>query len=588
MTHAAPDITQEQENIIFSTNVWALGISLIDGFHKPESTADKRLGNPRSCEWGNISWGHATSQDLVHWKHHSTKKNPALSPVDAYDKEGVFTGCFLPQGVNGEPGQMSVIYSSINHLPLHWTIPYVRGCEGISIATSDDHGVFWNKLSQNPVLEEEPHGLDVTGFRDPYVAPWPALDKLRGCATSLYGIVSGGIRHKGPAVFLYAIDPGNLAEWSYLGRLMDSPANLRKSLKWSGDFGVNWECAGFMNLNSRHDTISKDFIVTGTEGGEERPWVKLYLAGKPDDFPRRTTRYCIWIAGSLTRDVTDDTVSFSHEFDGILDHGCFYAANTFYDPSMQRRVLWGWLPEEDVPIDHCKGKGWNGSLAVPRELFLHKMTSVTRALRSSLDNVASIQATQDVPGETYTIETLGIAPLPDLSALRTSKPHILTDVSLPRPTTSLRWFPLRGNVWEMKAMISIGKGCSGVGIIVKHNQDRTTGTSIKFHPEREEIVVDRSKSNDSTEINKCDERGSFTLFEQDFGFGEELEKLRLHIFCDGDILEVFANDRFALSTMIYTTELDADEISLLGEGLTDSVRFEEIQFWSGMSKIFCN
>lgn len=522
----------------------------------------------------------------MYWKHHSTKSNPALSPVDPYDKEGAFTGCFLPQGVNGGSEEMSVIYSSINYLPIHWTIPYVRGCEGVAIATSKDGGATWNKLAQNPIVEEEPPDLDVTGYRDPYVAPWAALDKIRGSARALYGVVSGGVRGKGPTAFFYAIDPCNLAQWSYLGPLMDIQTNLRKSLKWGGDFGVNWECAAFMTLNAHEAQHAQDFVITGTEGGVERPWVKSYLADKPDDFPRRTTRYGIWIAGSPTKRGNNGSIAFTHEFDGILDHGCFYASNTFYDPVKERRVLWGWLPEEDLPIEHCKEKGWNGSLGVPREIYLYRTTGVTGALRSSLGDITSIRATSEGSGETYTVETLGVSPLPDLSVLRTCKPHTLESIRLPQVSSTMRWTPFRGKKWEMKATINITEGCSSVGMIIKHNHDHTIGTSIKFYPQQEEFVVDRSKSNNYTKINKCEERGSFTLFRHKAEVGEILEKLQLHIFCDEDILEVFANGRFVLSTMVYTDEPGVDGISLLGEGSEGCARFEEVEFWSEVSKIF--
>ncbi|KFA68477.1 hypothetical protein S40285_08306 [Stachybotrys chlorohalonatus IBT 40285] len=130
---------------------------------------------------------------MVKWEH-SSDQNPVLSPDDPFDKEGVFTGCMLTQGVNGEDGTLNLIYSSVCHLPIHWKIPYVRGCEGISVATSTDCGKSWKKIHGNPVLPEEPANLDVTGFRDPYVAAWPGLDEALEAEghPALYGVVSGG------------------------------------------------------------------------------------------------------------------------------------------------------------------------------------------------------------------------------------------------------------------------------------------------------------------------------------------------------------------------------------------------------------
>ncbi len=44
--------------------------------------------NPGGAVWGNLTWGHAVSRDLVHWRD----LEHALKPDQWYDKGGVWSG----------------------------------------------------------------------------------------------------------------------------------------------------------------------------------------------------------------------------------------------------------------------------------------------------------------------------------------------------------------------------------------------------------------------------------------------------------------------------------------------------------------
>lgn len=52
--------------------------------------------NPDSAIWGNITWGHAISKDLINWLHLPF----AMQPDQWYDINGVWTGSatILPDG----------------------------------------------------------------------------------------------------------------------------------------------------------------------------------------------------------------------------------------------------------------------------------------------------------------------------------------------------------------------------------------------------------------------------------------------------------------------------------------------------------
>ncbi len=54
--------------------------------------------NPVQAAWGPIHWGHAVSQDLVHWRHLDMAMQP--TPGGA-DKDGVWSGCAVISG--GKP-----------------------------------------------------------------------------------------------------------------------------------------------------------------------------------------------------------------------------------------------------------------------------------------------------------------------------------------------------------------------------------------------------------------------------------------------------------------------------------------------------
>ncbi|KAF5024423.1 hypothetical protein F66182_3509 [Fusarium sp. NRRL 66182] len=517
--------------------------------------------NPKSCEWGDISWGHYTSQDGLTWKHNTER--PILEPSQPYDKEGIFTGCFHPTGLQGEQGQLTLIYSSVAAVPIHWTIPYTRNCAGLSVATSNDGGKTWVKSEQNPILDGEPEGVTVTGFRDPFLSEWPALDEIRG-ETSLYGFVSGGVLNRGPTVFLYAISPTDLTQWTYLGPLVDVPAGLSPSGRWGGDFGVNWECVNFMTLHNESDECP--FLLMGTEGGVK--------PGSKDN----AGQWTLWMAGSLEK--TAQGPRMKPEFSGILDHGCLYAPNSYEHPITKNRIVWGWLREEELTLDRRESKGWTGYFSIPRELFLYTADNITRALNTPLQDVGCIRVVDD-EGGSKTVQTLGIRPLPALQSLRRGEPLYWHNIDTKASMGNL--FHTHSNSWELEATISVSPNDQSLGFWIRHDKETIQKTAVSFFPKSEALTVDRSESNQELDIQKESLSGPFTLFYSEHNGVEELEKLHLRIFCDGDVLEVFANDRFALSTMVYSDTKECTGISWFVEG-QGSV-FESVKLWENMKEV---
>lgn len=527
-----------------------------------------------------MSWGHLTSKDLVSWTPSTT---PALVPDRPYDRDGVFTGCMVPP-TNSQDSLM-VVYSSVSRLPFHWsTLPYPRNAAGLAIAESNDNGETWTKSSANPILMGEPKEVQVTGFRDPYISEWPALDQLRG-QKSLYGLVSGGIDGYGPTAFLYSVPHENVSEWHYLCPLVDMSARFQPSQKWSGNFGVNWECANFLTLRS--DSTSRVCLILGAEGDVEREHIRNFQ--NHPHVPPRTVRSLLWMFGDLRAERDSACVDFTHG--GYLDCGSLYAANSFFDALSRRHIMHAWIPEEDITAGYAKSKGWNGALAIARELFLLTIPNVTRALHSPLSEIASVEKVPD-PDGSVTIYTLGVRPVEEITQLRGQCNNVCErrHISLPSPAgqaTEALCFPLF-TTWELEATITIDPSrCLEVGFSISHHSDLSIRTVITFSLQAETISVNKESPAFNHNIRNCPEQGPFTLFyrtnDQAVEYKDRLEDLCIRIIADADVLEIFANDRFALATMVYSPGgLGPAAVSAFADGGPGSAFIEDVTVWNGL------
>ena len=96
--------------------------------------------NPYGSQWENMTWGHSTTRDLLHWE-----AQPLAIESDWLGT--IFSGSCVTDG-----DQVVAFYTSAGH---HQTQ---------SMAVSKDNGLTFEKYSGNPVLTS-----DVPDFRDPNV-----------------------------------------------------------------------------------------------------------------------------------------------------------------------------------------------------------------------------------------------------------------------------------------------------------------------------------------------------------------------------------------------------------------------------------
>ncbi len=174
--------------------------------------------NPNGPFHGTIHWGHAASQDLVHW----TNLPIALTPTPGFaDEDGCWSGCAVDN--DGIP---TLLYSG-----------NAARQQLLCIATGSDDLVRWTKYAGNPVITAPPAELDTIGFRDHCV--WKEEDVW-------YQLIGSGIKDVGGAALLYTSH--NLIDWQYMHPLLVGDSFSRTPV-WSGTM---WECPQLLPVGNKH------------------------------------------------------------------------------------------------------------------------------------------------------------------------------------------------------------------------------------------------------------------------------------------------------------------------------------------------
>ena len=270
--------------------------------------------NPLAAVWGDMSWDHAISKDMLHWSHLPVALTPTPGSPDSY-------GCFSGSAIQAGKRVYAVYTGTKESTPELATIHdgHNEIQESQCLAWSDDPQLLvWTKESQ-PIVPMPPAGMKVTGFRDP--SAWKQGDWF-------YMTVGSGVANVGGCVLLYRSK--DMKSWEYLHELTSGVCTGTGTC----DTGDMWECPEFFALDGGH------VLIYSTMG-------KVF-----------------WQSGVL--DAAE--MKFRASKTGVLDLGAFYAPKTQLD-AKGRRILWGWIQEKRSEAA-MREAGWSGMMSLPRELRL--------------------------------------------------------------------------------------------------------------------------------------------------------------------------------------------------------------------------
>ncbi|AUZ34976.1 glycosyl hydrolase family 32 [Arthrobacter sp. PGP41] len=302
--------------------------------------------NPFGPDWGNMSWGHATSRDLLHWD-----EQPVAIPCD--EREAIFSGSAVFDqyntsglGTQANPPLVAIYTSAYSEAsPL-------AGRQAQSLAYSLDEGRTWTKYHGNPVLDRAS-----ADFRDPKVF-W-----YDGGAGSYWVMVA--VEAVERQVVLYK--SADLKAWEHLSTF--GPANAT---------GGVWECPDLFELpvDGNPEDSRWVLIVNINPGGIAGGSAGQYFLGEFDGvaFHSGTT---------VTEGLQPDS-SRMREY-GWLDWGRdYYAAVSFSNVPGGRRIMMGWMNNWDYAASTPTG-GWRSAMSLPREVSLTRVDGKVVLRQEAID-----------------------------------------------------------------------------------------------------------------------------------------------------------------------------------------------------------
>ena len=288
-----------------------------------------------------MSWGHATSTDLLTWTEH-----PVAIACD--EEEDIFSGSIVFDrhntsgfGTDSTAPLVAIYTSAYQAGSAH------HGIQAQSLAYSLDGGYTWTKHTSNPVLDR-----GSADFRDPKVFRYESH-------AGSYWVMVAVEAQDFQVVFYKSHD---LKDWELLSSF--GPANAT---------GGVWECPDLFPLPVDGDPENLKWVLTVNlnPGGPNSGSAGQYFVG---DFDGTT----FTSATTVTEGLQDPDRLGEYQW---LDWGRdYYAAVSFSDAPDNRRLMIAWMNNWQY-ANEIPTSPWRSPMSLVREVSLHSVDGSWRLVQ---------------------------------------------------------------------------------------------------------------------------------------------------------------------------------------------------------------